>query len=168
MRYRIIITAFLITIIVLNNIGFCLNINHKSIDKQQIKYGTISADQVWRNNIFLIGDVIIPKNVTVTIESGAKIKFASYDIYNVGKDKTKCEIIVYGTLDARPEINKPIKVSSINDHNLNKLTLDKNTQILKFYPYKIETEGLREEFRSFKIQYIDLWSLIYGLWVLRR
>ena len=90
------------------------------------------------------------------------------DKLHVGKDKTKCEIIVYGTLDARPEINKPIKVSSINDHNLNKLTLDKNTQILKFYPYKIETEGLREEFRSFKIQYIVLWSLIYGLWVLRR
>jgi serine protease AprX len=64
------------------------------------KTGTITSDETWSNWAWVTGDVIIPSGVTVTIEPGTRVEFATKDNQNSGEDSQKCELIVYGTLDA--------------------------------------------------------------------
>lgn len=150
----------IIVSIISNNLALCLP---ATVTEQQLKYGTIYNNETWPNETYIIGDVIIPEEVTVTVEAGSKIIFANYDILKSGQDISQCEIIVEGTFDLNSQPNQPIKVSQINNNTLKILPLDKDTQIIKFYPYKVETDSLRKEFRSFKTKYFVFWSLIYAL-----
>jgi len=159
LNYKLYI-ILLALIILLNNIGFCFT-NTSDADPKQVKFGTIYDHEIWQDEIYIIGDVIIPEEVVVTVEAGAQLIFADYDLFQGGKDKSQCEIITYGTIDLQSSTQNPIEIAAINNNNLKILPIDKDTQVIKFYPYKVETEGLRKEFRSFKAKYIILWSLIY-------
>jgi tetratricopeptide (TPR) repeat protein len=48
----------------------------------------------------VIGDVTVPHGVTLTIEPGTRVEFATSDKQNLGEDPTKCELLVYGDLIA--------------------------------------------------------------------
>lgn len=138
------------------------NFSMTPISIEQIKFGTITENQTWSNTVYLIGDVTVPKNVTLTIQPGTTIHFSDYDILQSGKDKTKCEIIVDGFLDAQAQDKHPIRISQLNPSYFELLPENTaKTQVISFSPYQVETEPLRKEFRRFKNQYIVLWSLVY-------
>ena len=64
--------------------------------------GTISTDTRWSGEIYVDGDVIIARGVTLTIDSGSRIIFkARSDRMRSGEDPERAEIIVYGKLIAR-------------------------------------------------------------------
>ncbi|MGB9597223.1 MAG: hypothetical protein ACPL7B_13160, partial [Candidatus Poribacteria bacterium] len=65
------------------------------------KTGEINKDEVWSGTILVEGNVIISKNGSLTIDKGAKIKFAK-----------NAKLIVDGTLYAEGEENRSITFTS--------------------------------------------------------
>ena len=157
----------LLVLITVNQAGLSAALASSAPEIPAIKIGTIAHDEIWSRRVAIIGDVTIPESVTVTIEAGTVLSFADYDLANTGPHPDQCEIIAHGTLDIRSTPENPVRVESLKKESFLVTALDKNTRIVRFSPYKIETEEMRKEFRSFKIQYLVLWSLIYAMWILR-
>ena len=72
---------------------------------------TVPASTTWSGEIYLIGDVVIPSGVTVTINPGTVINFRpDTDVYESGLDTNISEIVVQngGSLNASGNIQNPI------------------------------------------------------------
>ena len=72
---------------------------------------TVPASTTWSGEIYLIGDVIIPSGVTLTIEEGTVINFRpNTDVYESGLDTIRSEIVIQngGSLIAEGTIQNPI------------------------------------------------------------
>lgn len=72
---------------------------------------TVPKTTTWRGEIYLIGDVVIPSGVTVTIEEGTVINFRpDTDVYEAGLDTIRSEIVIHkgGSLVANGTIQDPI------------------------------------------------------------
>jgi len=69
--------------------------------------GIISSNEVWSGIVYVDGDVIIPDAVTLYIEPGTHIIFASKDM-----DKSKLKLIIYGNLIAEGSRDKQIRFGS--------------------------------------------------------
>ena len=69
---------------------------------QKYVSGTITRDTHWVGDIYVNGDVIVPKGVILSIESGSRILFKpKTDVLHSGVDKERAEIVVRGILLAR-------------------------------------------------------------------
>jgi subtilisin family serine protease len=78
-----------------------------------LKSGDITSNQTWSKFAFVIGDVTISNNVTLTIEPGTTVKFAAHsDVEADGADTNRCELVVQGTLVAEGTPSNPIVFSS--------------------------------------------------------
>jgi len=63
--------------------------------------GTVYPGMVWEGTIRITGDVTVPEGVTLTISPGATVVFsAGSDDQHSGLYPDKCELAVYGTLNA--------------------------------------------------------------------
>ena len=72
---------------------------------------TVPASTTWSGEIYLIGDVIIPNGVTLTINPGTVINFRpETDVYESGWDTNISEIVIQngGSLIASGNIQNPI------------------------------------------------------------
>ncbi len=72
---------------------------------------TVPKTTTWSGEIYLIGDVVIPSGVTVTIKEGTVINFRpDTDVYESGLDTIKSEIVIQngGSLIASGNIQNPI------------------------------------------------------------
>ena len=72
---------------------------------------TVPKTTTWSGEIYLIGDVVIPSGVTVTINPGTVINFRpDTDVYEAGLDTIRSEIVVQngGSLLANGTIQNPI------------------------------------------------------------
>jgi hypothetical protein len=75
--------------------------------------GELSGSNSWQGIIRIQGDIIIPAGSRLTIQPGTQILFdVSSDRTKSGTDKTRCEIIVRGSLLARGQANNKIIFSS--------------------------------------------------------
>lgn len=135
-------------------------------DEPNVKYGKLKQNQTWSGEIYLVGDVIVPKDITLTIAPGTKLFFAEYDILQSGNDEQQTEILVDGQLQANSTAENPILVSTIGDPQWKKISSGDQSVQIEFKPYQIDTEPMRQEFHQFKKQYIVLWTLIYAMWIL--
>jgi subtilisin family serine protease/tetratricopeptide (TPR) repeat protein len=77
-------------------------------------YGSITADVTWYNDITLTGDVTVNNGVTLTINPGVTMEFATTDASSGGRDASRCELIVHGTLTAEGTSANPIVFHSTN------------------------------------------------------
>lgn len=69
---------------------------------QKYYSGTISVDTRWMGDVYIDGDVIVPRGVILSIESGSRIFFKPHsDSRKSGRDKKRAELIVEGVLLAR-------------------------------------------------------------------
>ena len=88
--------------------------NAKPLDV--ISTGSLTTNTKWHNNgtYVISGALTVPEGITLTIESGAVIKFiaATYGVSTPGA------ILVRGTLDAQGTQTQPIVFTSINDHSV--------------------------------------------------
>ena len=72
---------------------------------------TVPKTTTWSGEIYLIGDVVIPSGVTLTINPGTVINFRpDTDVYEAGLDTTRSEIVIQngGSLIANGNIQNPI------------------------------------------------------------
>ena len=132
-----------------------------------IKYGVINTNETWSGEINLIGDVIVSTNTTLTIEPGTTLKFANYDINNLGEDPNYTEIIVLGTLVSNSPTENPIIIESHQATAIKTLKVNKTNAVIQFEPYNVDTTQMRKEFKSFKNQYFIFWAITYLMWVIR-
>lgn len=66
---------------------------------QQVWHGKLTGDTKWSGEIVVDGDIIVPANLSLNIEPGTKIKIKpNTDVTSSGKDKSKVEIYLYGSL----------------------------------------------------------------------
>ncbi len=73
-----------------------------NIFAQKYFSGEISRDTHWIGDVHIDGDVIVPRGVILSIESGSRVFFKPhYDSQHGGMDKERAEIIVNGVLLAR-------------------------------------------------------------------
>lgn len=78
-----------------------------------LKGGELSGSNSWQGIIRIQGDIIIPAGSRLTIQPGTQILFDELsDQTKSGSDKTRCEIIVRGSLIARGQANNKILFSS--------------------------------------------------------
>ncbi|MDE2724819.1 MAG: hypothetical protein OXI59_15715, partial [Gemmatimonadota bacterium] len=72
---------------------------------------TVPKTTTWSGEIYLIGDVVIPSGVTVTIQAGTVINFRpDTDVYEAGLDTIRSEIVIQkgGSLVANGTVQNPI------------------------------------------------------------
>jgi len=131
-----------------------------------VKYGILESNETWSDAVYIIGDVTIPKEYTVVVEAGTTIYYANYDILNSGEDTKVSEIIVKGRFEVESTPDKPVWVKSIEENTPQILDVTDEDVVIEFRPYEIETQGLKEEFRKFKQQYLVFWSVVYAMWIL--
>ena len=131
-----------------------------------VKYGILESNETWTDVVYIVGDVTIPEEYTVVVEPGTTIYYANYDILNSGEDAKVSEIIVKGRFDVESTPDNPVWVKSIDENTPQILEVSDEDVIIEFRPYEIETQGLKEEFRKFKQQYLVFWSVVYAMWIL--
>lgn len=69
---------------------------------QKYVSGEITRDTHWIGDIHVNGDIIVPKGVILSIESGSRILFKpKTDVLHSGVDKERAELVVNGILLAR-------------------------------------------------------------------
>ncbi|GAB4173706.1 MAG: hypothetical protein Kow00108_08610 [Calditrichia bacterium] len=98
-------------------IGFIILMFTQTLFAQQVWNGKLTGDTRWAGEILIDGDIIVPRKVSLTIEPGTVIKIKpNSDVTNGGKDKSKIEIYVFGSLIANgtPE-NKITFTSASSD-----------------------------------------------------
>lgn len=131
-----------------------------------VKYGTIESNETWSDTVYIVGDITIPEEYTVVVKPGTTIYYANYDILNSGEDAKISEIIVKGYFDVESTPDNPVWVKSIDENTPQILDVSDEDVVIEFRPYEIETQGLKEEFRKFKQQYLVFWSVVYAMWIL--
>lgn len=76
-------------------------------------YGTLAQDETWLGTVKLLGDLMIPPGVTLTVEAGSRILFPQLqDDWGGGKDKMLGALLVEGSLIAEGTQTSPILFSS--------------------------------------------------------
>ncbi len=76
--------------------------NFIPVYSQKYISGEISQNTHWRGDVYIDGDVTIPRGVTLSVEGGSRVFFKpKTDILNAGKDKKRSELIVNGVLQVR-------------------------------------------------------------------
>jgi len=66
----------------------------------------------WKRDVYLIGDLIVPKGSQLTIDPGVKVRFSPVDRFGGGIDPRRCELIVEGKLVAEGTGSRPILSTS--------------------------------------------------------
>jgi hypothetical protein len=104
----------------------------------------LKQDECWSGRINLDQDVIVPEGYTITIAPGTKV------ITNGNR------IISYGTVNIWGEAENTVNFQYFPLNNTSSI------EVIKMKPYNIDTQILKEEFNTFKVQYAILWSLLFA------
>jgi len=141
---------------ILQTTAFCSSI----YDLVSVKHGKLTQDETWSGKILIIGDVLIPKGIKLTIAPNTWLIFNDTDIDNLGQIINTPEMIVKGIL-ATPSTNKnSIQILTINDKKIKQLFKQKKS--LNLYPKDLDLTPLQDEWRSyFRDQYAPGWAIIY-------
>ncbi|NQT30336.1 MAG: hypothetical protein HQ596_07170 [Candidatus Saganbacteria bacterium] len=121
-----------------------------------------ASTQVWSKEVLLDKDIVIPSNQTLIIKPGTKIN-CIYEYKDQNYSPTEWKIIVKGKLIAEGDKNNPIIIdpmplglSSI------KIPTDSKIKTIIIAPQQIDTQQIKNEFRTFRIQYLALWTLLFA------
>ena len=81
--------------------------------QQRVVSGKIEKRDTWNGTIIVEGDVTVDNDARLTIEAGTRVLFKPLsDKLNGGKDKTRSELIVYGILIVKGQIENKVIFSS--------------------------------------------------------
>jgi subtilisin family serine protease len=111
--------------------------------------GHLNFDATWKDTVYIIGDVLVPDTVTLTIDSGTVIKVLTQDHENWGEDANKCELIVQGKLKVNGTANHRVTftstASSPSDtdwYGIRVLNTDSASAIVKYAHIKYADMGI--------------------------
>ena len=120
--------------------------------------GSLENDEVWKGRIVLKGDIVVPENVTLTIEPGATItvpgRKPDKDIQmyrDIGGrtvnlfNEDKVDLIIRGTLIARGTESRPIVIDGRKTGRFGTVSLlgDENSSVLEYVAIRNGLLGLR-------------------------
>jgi TonB family protein len=81
--------------------------------KQVMEGGAFSGTVTWKGTIYIRGDIEITETGRLVIEPGTTVFFESNsDLMKGGNDKTRSELIIKGTLNARGQLKEKILFTS--------------------------------------------------------
>jgi hypothetical protein len=160
--------SVLIFVLVIEQMVMGAGLSYLIDSETKIKVGELTQDEVWHGKILMIGDVTVPFGKKLTIKPGTQIIFDERDILESGKHKDQCELIIYGTVEADVGLKDSIKMISVLGLDSQKILELDSVRVIRFSPYKIETEPLKKEFRDFKRRYLTVWGILYAMWIFGR
>ena len=136
---------------------------------QDVKMGTINANETWRGKILLLGDVEIPPGITVSVEPGTQIVVYPLDLTESGQSPRNPEIIIQGNLQLESKKDYPIEFMPLDEFPVKPLKLfNSSTRLIQFQPYHVDLVPLRQDFHKFQSQYFVFWTIIWGIqWLFR-
>jgi hypothetical protein len=72
--------------------------------------GTVKSDTAWSGDVLVVGDVLVPEGVTLTIAPGTKVMFSASESSKIEPVflSMQTEIMVRGTLLAKGERDNPV------------------------------------------------------------
>ena len=144
---------FLITGIALGNTSSIYN-------EIIIKNGKITESESWSGKIILTGDVIIPKNITITVMPDTWLVFQTQDHTPTGKDDTKVEIIAHGNFI---KSDNSIKIMTTQNPLFQDFLKDYKQSDIPIRAQPVSTKKIESKWRSFKHQYAIIWAIMYSL-----
>lgn len=103
----------------------------------------LAKNQAWSGSVNLTENIIVPKNVSLTIAPGTKVTT------NGNK------IIAYGSVDIQGQQDNKVIFEYFPQTT-------STTEVVKVKPYDVDTQILKDEFNIFKVQYAILWSLLFA------
>jgi len=139
-------------------LSICITICVAGCSSLVTNSGSLENDEVWKGRIVLKGDVVVPENVTLTIEPGTTVtvlrREPDKDIQmyrNIGGrmvnlfNGDKVDLIVRGTLIARGTESKPIVIDGKKTGRLGAVSLlgDENGSVLEHVAIRNGLLGLR-------------------------
>lgn len=92
-----------------------------SIARALTTSGVLTDNEIWSGKVYITGDVIVPKNVTLTIKANTVINFTPYKsdydakipvVSGLGADK--CNLIIEGNLIVQGDKNKKVVIGNEN------------------------------------------------------
>lgn len=114
--------------------------------------GYIWEDTIFADTQIVLGDLVVPPDVNLTIDSNAVIKFrADSDWLKSGVDTGKGELIIYGNLDLKSTQSAPIEFTSMSTSLNGKSDAD-------------EWIGLIYKKDSVSIENLYVSNAVYGIW----
>ncbi|MGD0093109.1 MAG: right-handed parallel beta-helix repeat-containing protein, partial [Planctomycetota bacterium] len=77
--------------------------------------GKITANTTWPGSVLVTGDVTVPAALTLTIQPGTTVEFnPKTDTQAGGSNGSRCELLVYGVLNASGTQSSPILLTARN------------------------------------------------------
>ncbi|MDA1354067.1 MAG: hypothetical protein O3A01_06360 [bacterium] len=141
----------LVSVVVASGLGF----NLPCYADELTKMGRLSGDEIWRGQVRLVGDVVVPKGVTLHIAPDTILLFEQVDLKNLGTDNARVELIAEGLILRE----KPYTIREFDVYRL-----DGAHNAVEFTPKRVDTSPLTEEFREFRYWYSPLWfAIAYGI-----
>lgn len=158
---RIIIT------LVLSVYGICLQAETlKYTDLFDFKQGELTNDEVWSGKILLLGDVIVPQGVQLSIEKNSWLIFNEADLAKTGKNINRPELIVHGQLNT-PLNDKTIKIYSLGDMEVqNYINNSLDSEDIALKPQEEPLTDLKEDLHKSRNYYGLIWAAVYSIWLI--
>ena len=95
--------------------------------------GPIAGDVTWEGTVHVVGDIVVQEGVTLTIHSGAVVRFSPSDALRSGADPERCEIEVRGTLTITTMGNAdPVRFTTEGKGTWTGIRLDERTAFLNW------------------------------------
>jgi len=130
----------------------------------QFKQGSLIEDETWSGKILLLSDVQVPKGVKLTIFPGSWVIYNEVDLYNLGNDPSKPEIIVNGELTISD--NDEIKLYALGDENVQQYIREQSEiEAMVIQPKPEPLTDLEENLHTSKRAYAWLWVAVYSIWL---
>ena len=104
----------------------------------------LGQSELWSGRVDLSEDVVVPTGLSLTLAPGTQVTTHGH------------RIISYGTVNILGEPENSVEFSHFA------ATPGATLEVIKIKPYDVDTQILKEEFDSFKVQYAILWSLLFA------
>jgi len=130
----------------------------------EFKQGVLEESETWSGKILLLGDVLIPEGVELTISPDSWIIYNEIDLGNLGSDAVKPEIVVNGKLNI-PD-NSNVKLVALGDSDVQKYIEDNSAiEAVAIKPKPEPLADLERDLHTSKRAYAWLWVAIYSIWL---
>lgn len=104
----------------------------------------LSQSELWSGRVDLSEDVVVPTGLSLTLAPGTQVTTHGH------------RIISYGTVNILGEADNKVEFRHFA------ATRGTTLEVIRIKPYDVDTQILKEEFDSFKVQYAILWSLLFA------
>lgn len=136
------------------------------VDLFHFHQGILQSDEVWSGKNLILGDVIVPENLSLTIAPDSWLVFNEADLNNAGNKPERPELIVFGKL-IKPSGTDAIHLFSLSDPTVQNY-IQQNTaeKAIAIAPNEETLADLEKNLHESKRYYAWLWVAVYSIWLI--